>query len=73
MPEARSVHDGIPKETILAYTDTHLCYCPNCAHRLGYDDPGKWGSNWLPFIAITRPDEVPEKYCDSCDGILPRE
>ena len=73
MPDVRSVHEKTSKTIVLAYTDTHLCYCPACAHRLGYDDPAKWGPNWLPFIAITRPDEVPEKYCDSCERILPRD
>jgi hypothetical protein len=51
---------------VLAYADTHLCYCPTCAHRLGYNDPRKWGPNWLPFIAIFKPDDLPEKYCDAC-------
>ena len=40
---------------------------------MGYDQKGKWGPNWLPFIAIRRADEVPEKYCDSCERCLPRE
>ena len=53
----------------LAYTNTDLCYCPLCAHRLGYDDPSKWGRNWLPFLPITRPDEIPEKNCDSCERV----
>lgn len=73
MPDVRGVHDRNPKARVLAYTDTHLCYCAECAYRLGYDDPGKCGPNWLPFFAITRPDEIPEKYCDSCDRILPRD
>ena len=57
----------------LAFTDSVLTYCPECAHRMGYDQKGKWGPNWLPFIAIRRADEVPEKYCDSCERCLPRE
>jgi hypothetical protein len=73
MPDVRRTHGGSPGGEVLAYTDTHLCYCADCAHRFGYDDPKKWGPNWLPFIAITRPDEVPEKYCDSCERILERE
>ena len=73
MPDVRRAYDEAAGEMILAYSDTHLCYCPAYTHRLGYDDPGKWGPNWLPFIAITRPDEVPEKYCDSCERTLPRD
>jgi hypothetical protein len=73
MPDVHRAYDEAAGEMILAYTDTHLCYCPACAHRLGYDAPGKWEPNWLPFIAITRSDEVPEKYCDSCERILPRD
>lgn len=72
MADARSVRGRTLTEVVLAYTDTHLCYCPKCAYRLGHDDPKKWGPNWLPFIAITRPDEIPEKYCDSCERVLPR-
>ena len=71
MPDLRSVYDRTLKEAVLAYTDTQLCCCPECAYRLGYDDPSEWGPNWLPFIPITRLDEIPEKYCDSCGRILP--
>jgi hypothetical protein len=73
MEQVHRVNGKAVGQTILAYTDTHLCYCPGCAQRLGYDDPNKWGPNWLPFIAITRPDEIPEKYCDSCECILERD
>lgn len=59
---SRAAPSGKP----LALTDTHFCYCPTCAHRLGYDAKGRWGPNWLPFIAILEPDDLPEKYCDAC-------
>lgn len=72
MADVRRASGNPTEKEVLAYTDTHLCYCPGCARRLGYDDPKKWGPNWLPFIAITRPDEVPEKYCDSSECILER-
>jgi hypothetical protein len=54
----------------LAFTDTHLCYWPKCAHRFGYDDPRKWGPSWLPFISILETDDLPEKYCDACAAPL---
>lgn len=73
MPDVCSVHDRTPKEIVRAYTDMHLCYCPECAYHLGYDGPSECGPNWLPFLPITRPDEIPEKYCDSCERILPRD
>ena len=59
--------DQVSEGRPLAYTDTHLCYCPECTHKLGYDQKEKWGPNWLPFIPITTPDELPQKRCDSCD------
>lgn len=73
MPDSRRTEAEAPTAIVLAYTDTHLCYCPDCARRLGYDNPEKWGPNGLPFIRITRLGEVPEKYCDACGGNLPRE
>ena len=66
MTDARCADDDGSRETLLAYTDTDLCYCPACAGRFGFDDPRKWGPNWLPFIAILEPDDLPEKYCDAC-------
>ena len=73
MSEGRGASTESSGERILAYTDTHLCYCPQCAHRMGYDQWEKWGPNWLPFIAITDSGEVPEKYCDACETCLERE
>lgn len=57
----------------LAFSDSVLTYCAECAYRLGYGDPSKCGPNWLPFLPITRADEIPEKYCDSCERVLPRD
>jgi hypothetical protein len=65
--------DGPAPANPLAFSDSVLTYCAECAYRLGYDDPSKWGPHWLPFLPITRPDEIPEKYCDSCERILPRD
>jgi len=67
MTEVPRVYGETSGETLLAYTDTHLCYCPECARKLGYDEKGKWGPNRLPFIEINTPDELPQKQCDSCD------
>jgi hypothetical protein len=66
MTQARGIHDENSGNRILAYTDTHLCYCPTCACRLGYDAKGRWEPNWLPFIVVCDSDDVPQKHCDAC-------
>lgn len=73
MTDVRRADDEGFQGRLLAYTDTHLCYCPECARRFGYAQRGKWGPNWLPFIPITTPDELPQKLCDSCDRQLKPE
>lgn len=54
----------------LAFTDGVLVYCPRCVKDLNFLDEGVMPPNWLPFVSIEVPDELPQKTCDRCDRYL---
>ncbi len=58
-----------PKAPI-AYTDTTLVYCVNCADEIDLLVEGATPTNWLPFGPIDDVDDLPQKSCDRCEAVL---
>lgn len=54
----------------IAYTDTHLVYCPKCADEIDLLSEATMPTNWLPFGPIEDMDDLPQKYCDRCEAVL---
>lgn len=58
-----------PKAPI-AYTNTQLVYCTECADEINLLDEGAMPTNWLPFGPIDNVDDLPQKRCDRCETVL---
>ena len=61
---------GRPRRKPIAYTDTQLTYCPNCAAELDLLSGTTAPTNWLPFGPIDDVDDLPQKQCDRCEAFL---
>lgn len=59
-----------PRKAPIAYTDTQLVYCPSCANELDLLSGTTAPTNWLPFGPIDDEDDLPQKRCDRCEGLL---
>lgn len=59
-----------PRKAPIAYTDTHLVYCPSCATELDLLSGIAAPTNWLPFGPIDDEDDLPQKRCDRCEAFL---